>query len=172
VAAPADDLSATYRRFLAPVRLKCRRLLRDAAEAEEAAHECFVRFMKARPARALQSDAPMVMGWLYRTCTRICIDILRRRRLVAPPPALADGGEEAPAVPAGVDLEDALAARRVIEALSAQAGRAELEAAVLCRVDGLRHPEAAAVLGVSERTLRRLLQRFDDRTQQLRKELA
>jgi DNA-directed RNA polymerase specialized sigma24 family protein len=35
--------------------------------------------------------------------------------------------------------------------------------AVLCRVDGLTQPEAAQVGGISERTVRRLLGRFDAR---------
>ena len=39
---------------------------------------------------------------------------------------------------------------------------AELEAAILNRVDRLSHPEVAEVLGVSERTVRRLLTRFDE----------
>ena len=47
----------------------------------------------------------------------------------------------------------------------------ELAVAVLCRVDGLSQPEAAGVLGVSDRTVRRLLDRFDERTGALRKEL-
>ena len=43
---------------------------------------------------------------------------------------------------------------------------------MFCRIDGLSQPEAAAVLGISERTLRRLLSRFDERTLTLRKEHA
>jgi DNA-directed RNA polymerase specialized sigma24 family protein len=39
-------------------------------------------------------------------------------------------------------------------------------------VDGLNHAEAAEVLALSERTLRRLLARFDERADQLRKEAA
>jgi len=48
----------------------------------------------------------------------------------------------------------------------------ELAVAVLCRVDGLAQPEAAQVLGISERTVRRVLDRFDQRTETMRKELT
>jgi len=44
--------------------------------------------------------------------------------------------------------------------------------AVLCRVDGLSQLEAATLLEVSERTVLRMLDRFDERTRSLRKELS
>ena len=39
----------------------------------------------------------------------------------------------------------------------------EVEAAILSRVDGLNHQEIGEVLGISERTVRRLLARIDAR---------
>jgi DNA-directed RNA polymerase specialized sigma24 family protein len=46
----------------------------------------------------------------------------------------------------------------------------QLAVVVLVRIDGLSHAEAAEVLGVNERTVRRLLARFDERTNALREE--
>jgi DNA-directed RNA polymerase specialized sigma24 family protein len=48
----------------------------------------------------------------------------------------------------------------------------QLEAALLARVDGLSQPEVALVLGVSERSVRRLLDAFDQHGQSLRQELS
>jgi RNA polymerase sigma-70 factor (ECF subfamily) len=99
---------------------------------------------------------------MWRTSTRIAIDLLRRRRLGVEvrrePPDAAGGGRPADAV---------MAARQQLAAIATAAPRDELEVAMLCRVDGLTQPEAAEVCDVSERTVRRLLDRFDRRVAQL-----
>ncbi len=117
------------------------------------------------------ADARTVLAWLYRTATRLAIDALRERRRTDAP-ADGAGGDAVGALPCGIDAAACLEARRAIAVLSVSVPADELEAAVLCRVDGLPHPEAAQVLGVSERTVRRMLERFDERTAVLRKELA
>jgi len=40
--------------------------------------------------------------------------------------------------------------------------------AILSRFDRLTHPEIAEVMGISERTVRRLLSRFDERVSTLK----
>lgn len=69
------------------------------------------------------------------------------------------------------DLEAATGNRQVLEQLISLAGDDELQVAVLSRVDGLTQPEAAEVLGISERTVRRLLTRFDERVAAKRQEV-
>jgi RNA polymerase sigma-70 factor (ECF subfamily) len=165
VAAPS--VPAVYRRLLAPIRAKSRRMLGDGQAAEDVAQEAFVRLLQC-----LQSnheidatDERALVAWVYRTTTRLALDALRRRK--------RRGREEGlDALPCGVSLDAALAARTAIERLTGTTPPEELEAAVFCRVDGMSQPEAAAVLGVSERTLRRLLERFDARTAPLREERA
>ena len=160
--------STTYLRFVPPVRAKCRRLLGATVDAEEVAQETFVRLWESGPDGAADADARTVLAWLYRTCTRLAIDVLRRRRRH---PELADedaGGDAA----VGPLLEDAIAAKRLVLALCDRVPVEQLEAAVLCRVDGLSQPEAARVLGISERTVRRLLERLDERMADWRKEYA
>lgn len=153
---PVSDLPAHYVRYVAPVRAKCRRLLGDSSAAEDAAQETFFRLLSAglRP----DAEARVVLAWLYRTGTRISIDMLRdqRRRRIDP------GSTEQDA-PCGADLAAALAARSALARIADSTPDDELAAAVLCRVDALTQPEAAAVMNVSERTVRRLLDRFDAR---------
>lgn len=170
--APAD-FPAAYRRFVAPVRMKCRRLLRDVEDAEEATHETFMRLLQAGPPWTGEADTSTVMAWLYRTSTRLCIDLIRRRKFMAPPVArAAEDNDEPQVMPCAAHPEAGLAARRLVARLGAEIPRDELEAVVLCRVDGLSHPRAAQVLGVSERTVRRLVERFDAGTLDMRKEFA
>jgi RNA polymerase sigma-70 factor (ECF subfamily) len=157
------DFARVYARFLPPIQAKCRRLLGSAAAAEDVAQETFARLWKSDVAAG--GDTRTVMAWLYRTCTRLAIDVLRERRWTG------RGDEGADAMPCAVDLGAATAAKTAVLALAASVPEDELSVAVLCRVDGLSQPEAATVLGVSDRTVRRLLDRFDERTVSLRREL-
>jgi RNA polymerase sigma-70 factor (ECF subfamily) len=160
------DFSRAYTRYLPPIRAKCRRLLGGGGAAEDVVQETFVRFWKSELSRdGTEADPRTIMAWLYRTCTRLAIDALRDRRRTEA--LLAD--DEAPC---GRDLAASAAAKRAIATLASSVAADELEVAVLCRVDGLSQPEAAAVLGVSDRTVRRMLERFDERTGPLRKELS
>jgi RNA polymerase sigma-70 factor, ECF subfamily len=140
-------------------------MLGDGQAAEDVAQEAFVRLLQSRDEIPDDADERTLVAWVYRTTTRLALDALRDRKRTAPT-------DDFDSVPCGVVLHDALAARTAIQALSDATPPDELEAAVFCRLDGLSQPEAAAMLGVSERTIRRLLGRFDDRTVALRKEHA
>jgi RNA polymerase sigma-70 factor (ECF subfamily) len=140
-------------------------MLGDGQAAEDVVQEAFVRLLQAQDELADAADERAIVAWVYRTTTRLAIDALRARRHTEP-------GCDVDALPCGVPLDGALAAKAAIQALSDITPPDELEAAVLCRIDGLTQPEAAGVLGVSERTVRRLLDRFDDRTLDLRQERA
>jgi len=148
------DLPAHYARYVAPVRAKCRRLLGDTSAAEDAAQETFLRLLGA--GLPVTAEPRVVLAWLYRTGTRISIDMLRERRRRSLDPVAED-------LPCGADLAAALAARSALARIADATPDDELAAAVLCRVDALTQPEAAAVMNVSERTVRRLLDRFDER---------
>jgi len=172
VPTPPPSFHEAYTRFFPPVRAKCRRLLGSSAEAEEIAQEAFVRLWQTGPSApplGREGDVRTVMAWLYRTCTRLAIDALRRR-LRDPRCEHANDSEDR--LPCAVPLEDSMAARSAILALHARVPGEELEAVILCRVDGLSHAEAAEVLDVSERTVRRLLERFDAGAARWRKELT
>jgi RNA polymerase sigma-70 factor (ECF subfamily) len=169
--ADSPRFPSVYQRFLPAIRVKCRRILGHAEDAEDVAHEAFVRLLQLGPEWAGDEDTPVVMAWLYRTCTRLAIDTLRSRgRTMLSDDPSRDARESW--WPGGVAIDDALGSRRLIHTLAKRVDEEELEAAVLCRVDGLSQLEAAAVLGVSERTVRRLLDRFDAHVKQWREEYA
>jgi RNA polymerase sigma-70 factor (ECF subfamily) len=70
------------------------------------------------------------------------------------------------------NLDDALATRQMLERLAAVLPRQELEIALLHRLDELTQQEIATVAEVSARTVRRCLQRLDQRLETLRKEIV
>lgn len=144
------DVQQAWQRYFSPVREKCRRVLGDTDEANDVAQETFIRFWKFGAA-----DEPRTaLAWLYRTATRLSVDRLRQRAMHARP---VPGGT------ASSDLEAAAASRQRLERLASTAEPDELQAAVLARLDGMTHPEVAVVMSISERTVRRLLTRFDER---------
>jgi RNA polymerase sigma-70 factor (ECF subfamily) len=151
-----------YRRVFPLILSKCRRMINDAAESQDLAQEVFVRLWRSRE---MISDPRALTAWLYRTCTRLAIDRARSRGrqdvALAAVAARSDG--EGAASP-----EQQSASRRALAQVAASTPVRELEVAVLSRVDGLGHAEIAEVVGASERTIRRLLVRFDERLRGLR----
>jgi RNA polymerase sigma-70 factor (ECF subfamily) len=143
--------------------------LGSTPDAEDVAHETLVRLWQSELDFGAGGDARTVMAWLYRTCTRLAIDVLRRRRRTTD---ADDDGLVEERLPCAMRLEEAVVAKSVILTLHARVPNEELEAAILCRVDGLSHVEAGEVLGVSERTVRRLLERFDVHAEASRKEFS
>ena len=164
--AASQEFERIYERFFAPVRAKCRRILTNPQAADDVAQEVFLRLWQwpSRPPLDAPDAIRTLLAWLYLTSTRASIDVLRTKGSRQP------SDDSAP--PCAVRIDDALGARRAIERLRDAVPDEELEAAILCRVDGLSQPEAALVLGKSERTVRRLLSRFDERTESVRKELV
>lgn len=157
--------SLAYQRFVPPIRAKCQRLLGRSGEAEEVVQETFLKLWQSGIALPPETEPRAIMAWLYRTCTHLAIDRLRgqRRRSQAP-----ESGLEA--LPCSVALDAWLNTKQVLGALAARMHKDELQAVVLCRVDGLSHAEAAELLDISERTLRRLLVAFDQRAEKWRRQ--
>ena len=160
------DFPEAYGRFLAPIRAKCRRLLGQTAAADDVAQEAFVRLWQSGPPLDGTSETRTIMAWLYVTSTRLALDVLRQGRGGLPLDELTVEPRAPLASPA-----DVVAARRAIDVLCKHFPGEEIEAALLARVDGLSQPEVATVLGISERTVRRLLERFDAHSEALRSEV-
>jgi RNA polymerase sigma-70 factor (ECF subfamily) len=160
------DFPGAYARFLAPVRAKCRRLLGPNAAADDVAQEAFLRLWQAGPPLDGSRDPRTILAWLYLTSTRLALDALRNGRWLVP------GSEDEPRTPCCSSPSALVTARALIHALANRAAPEELEAALLARVDALPQAEVARILGVSERTVRRLLESFDRNCAALREELT
>jgi RNA polymerase sigma-70 factor (ECF subfamily) len=155
-----EPLRAAFERHYLALREKCRRMLQDPQEADDVAQETFVRLWKSG---LVGADERSVTAWVFRTSTRVAVDRLRSRTArakLAAPTHWEESVESARSVDARVDLE------RVAASLPA----AELEVLLLHRWGGLSHAEASEVTGRSERTVRRLLKRCEDRLAKMRQE--
>jgi RNA polymerase sigma-70 factor (ECF subfamily) len=148
----SDDVIADLFRKHGPmVYRRALRLLGGKADAEEALHEVFIRVMRRIDDFEGKSQ---VTTWLYEITTNYCLNQLRdqarRRQLLA---------EHLPApdeVAAGADPVALVLLRRIL----AESDEREARAAVYVLLDGLSQEEAAAQLGVSQRTVSNLVDRF------------
>ena len=157
---PPLDVEHTYRRYFPIIREKCSRMLRDRAEAQDIAQETFTRLWSDRD--QLQ-DPDAVASWIYRTSTRLAVDRYRRTRRQDESELASD--EVAGSEP---DAGDRVDACRMLARIAKHVPADELEVAILSRIDGLRQDEIARVLGCSDRTVRRLLQKLESRLSRLR----
>lgn len=156
---PDVDVEQMYRTYFPIIRDKCARMLRDPAEAQDVAQETFARLWSER-GRLRGADG--IASWIYQTSTRLAIDRYRRAGRTDDD-ALAD--EDASD---GIDAEDRLASRQMLAQLAERVPDDELEVAVLSRIDGLTHDEIARVIRKSDRSVRRLLDRFEARLTRIR----
>lgn len=156
------DLQSAYLRYFPLIREKCRRMLGDSDEAQDVAQETFIRLWKA----GLQTqDARQATAWIYRTSTNLAVDRLRQRRS-------SSMGTAVELVSEGRSAEATLQQRQELEVYARHLPPDALEAALMHRLDGLTQQEVAEVLQVSERTVRRLLQKLDDQVEHLRRTLG
>ena len=126
------------------------RLLGRREDADEAMQEVFIRVMRGASGFEGRSG---VTTWLYQITTHYCLNLLRdraRRRQLLQENPLAD---EAPGGPAQSELVH-------LRRLLAEADEQQARAAIYVYLDGMSHEEAAAVLGVSKRTVGNLIERF------------
>jgi RNA polymerase sigma-70 factor (ECF subfamily) len=128
---------------------RARRLLGNAADAEEATQEIFIRALQARFEERSQQTT-----WLYQITTNYCLNLLRDRARRAQlreqhfaPDAHAEG-----------DAGDLVLVRWLL----ARADPKGSAAAACVFIEGASHEEAAELLGVSRRTVGNLLDRFRD----------
>ncbi len=133
---------------------RAQRLLGNAADAEEATQEVFIRAIRGMDSFERRSQ---LTTWLYQITTNYCLNLLRdggrRADLIQEhvAPAVASQGDSAS--PRADDLS-------LVRSLLAAADPQQAQAAVYVYLDGMTHEEAAALLGVSKRTVGNLLDRF------------
>jgi RNA polymerase sigma-70 factor (ECF subfamily) len=150
-----DRFSTVYEKYGSRVYARCRRLLRDSGQAEDATQEVFVKVAKHLDKVPGSNDALM---WIQRIATNHCLNELRnaKRR-----PRLGRAAAHEP-VPRGEEtvLVDRDLARRIIARLPRHLGAS----AWLRHVDGMSHLEIGQTLGLSRRTIFNYLAEFHQRT--------
>lgn len=130
------ELEVIYRRYGAMVLRRARRILADDQLAHDVCQDVFVQLL--RQGRGWQAPSPV--GWLFRTTTNCCLNLIRgaRRRQrflrLLPPPALVT-----PSLPVQLLL------RGLPEHLQ--------EIALYYGLDQMTQDEIALVLGLCQKTI-------------------
>lgn len=166
LAAPSDDarlarlmargetapLGRLMDRHLGRLAGLARRMLGDAAEAEDVAQEVFLTLWQK--AGEIEVPESGLGGWLYRVTANRCLDRLRARR-----PQSADGLDEVTVAPRQEQgLQERDIGRAVDAALQRLTERQRL-AIALCHYEERPMAEAGEILGVSVEAVESLLAR-------------
>lgn len=140
-------------RHLPRVLTLARRMLGDAAEAEDVAQESFLKVWTH--SRRWQPGAARFETWIYRITLNACYDRLRKRR-----PARLDDTIPIPdPSPSPERIAAANAAGLAIAAAVQALPERQRAAVLLCTVEGCGNIEAAEILGISVEALESLLTR-------------
>jgi RNA polymerase sigma factor (sigma-70 family) len=145
----APEVSDVYQRYGALLARRCRLLLGDAAQADDALQELLsVLLRRGEGLRA--ADSPY--RWLCRAADRACIDLMRRGKHLRMAVDIDD--LDPVGVAPGMDPEARCA---VVESL-AKLDDAQQSLAIMLFIDGISQGEAAAELGVSRVTVNKRAQ--------------
>lgn len=128
------------------------RFLGNAADAEDAAQEAFLRILDAAPR---YWPTASFRTYLYRIVTRLCFDLARRRRVRRHQPLPDVVANSSSAESASLLMEQAAAVRDALDSLPA----AQKMAVVLRYYQDLGYREMAAILATTEKGVERLLAR-------------
>ncbi|MDZ4778133.1 MAG: RNA polymerase sigma factor [Alphaproteobacteria bacterium] len=150
--ARAADL--LVRRHLPRMTALGRRMLSNAAEAEDMAQEVFLRVWKMAP--QWREGEAKFETWMHRVALNLCYDRLRRRREVNDPDAGMTSVDPAQSAPDAIlARQRASAVRTALDALPER----QRAAIVLCHFQELSNIDAAVALEVSVEALESLLAR-------------
>jgi RNA polymerase sigma-70 factor (ECF subfamily) len=150
----AGDLSAfeeLYERHAARMKSIARNLLHDAAEAEDAVQETFLKVY--RGAKTFRGGAAF-STWAYRVLVNTCYDVLRRRGSRPSGPSL-DAGESAPPHPTAAGADHPL--RVALETAVGRLNPKHRAVFLLFEVEGFSHGEISRILGIPEGTSKTFL---------------
>lgn len=121
-----------------------RRMLGDAAEAEDVTQEAMLRLWKVAP--DWRAGEARVSTWLYRVATNLCTDRLRKSGRWVGEEAAADPQDDGPGAEARMIEQDRAAA---LEFALGRLPDRQRQAVVLRHLEGLANPEIAAIMGLS-----------------------
>lgn len=146
---PRRDFAALYRETLGPLRRYLARLLGNKAEAQDVAHDAYLRlYPTANDAHIERPEAV-----LYTTARRLAINRLKRRS-IAPFATAPASSDAATAESAGVaQLVMARQELRLLEAALAELPAGCRTVLLLRKVELLSHREIAARLGIAISTV-------------------
>jgi len=149
-----DRLTTLYRLYGPVIYARCRLLLRDESEAQDATQETFLRVQRHLDR---VPNADQALHWIYRVATNYCLNEIRDRRWRPTPSGdLPERGEEVALA------EGRLQDRDLVHRLVARAHPKLRAVAWMSYADGFEQQEIAQILGLSRRTVASRLAQFSD----------
>jgi RNA polymerase sigma-70 factor (ECF subfamily) len=146
------DIPALYRRYGDLVIGRCRTLLRNEADAQDATQEVFLKLHRYRDSFRGEASPST---WLFKITTTTCLNRIRTRRRHPEDPV-----EELPPVAGTDSLLDALAMRDLVDRLLAGQDERTQTCVVYHYVDGMTHDEIGGLLGITGAAVRKRIATF------------
>lgn len=149
------DVEALYRRYGDMVLGRCRSLLGNEADAQEACQEVFLRLHRYRG--SFRGDASPTT-YLFKVTTTTCLNKRRtrtRRR--------EEGSEEPLVVPVEDGMLSSHGVRDLVDRVLAEADEKTRAAIVFHFLDGMTYKEVGAILGLSAAAIRKRISTFKKR---------
>lgn len=153
--AKSMDVEALYRRYGDLVLGRCRTLLRNDADAQEACQEVFLRVLRYQDSFRSESSPAT---WLFKVTTTTCLNRIRtrtRRR--------EDLVEQSPAPGPEDTLLDPHELRDLLRHLMAEADELTGACVLYHCADGMTHEEVGALVGLSAAAVRKRIATFRTR---------
>ncbi|MBK9368879.1 MAG: sigma-70 family RNA polymerase sigma factor [Deltaproteobacteria bacterium] len=153
--ASETELRTLYQRYAPPLLARCRRILGDNEEAQDIVQETFARVIR-RWDEFRQEASPYT--WMVRISTNLCLNRLRdhksreAKRSMHPEAIVGDGFT----APHDHKSDEAALVRRAL----AEADEQTRALIIYLYFDDMTRQEAAALVGLSQPTLRKRLDEF------------
>lgn len=146
------DIPALYRRYGDLVLGRCRTILQNDADAQDAMQEVFLKVH--RFSASFRGDSSP-STFLYRITTTTCLNRIRTRRRRPEDPV-----EELPPLPSSDSVLDTLALRELLDELLEGSDDKTRECLIYHYVDGMTHEEAGEMVGLSGAAVRKRIAGF------------
>jgi len=146
------DIEDLYRRYGDLVLGRCRSLLHNDADAQEAMQEVFLRVWRYRD--GFRGEASPTT-YLFKVTTTTCLNRLRTRRRRPEDPV-----EEPPPTAANDTLLQTVELRRMLETVLANEDERTVQCVVYHFADGMTHDEVGELIGVSGAAVRKRISTF------------
>lgn len=153
----ALDIPALYRRYGDLVLGRCRTILRNDADAQDAMQEVFLKLHRFSESFRGESSPST---FLYRVTTTTCLNRIRTRKRRPEDPV-----EEMPPLPSTDSVLDTLALRELLDQLLETSDPKTRECLIYHYVDGMTHDEVGEMVSLSGAAVRKRIAAFKSEAQ-------
>lgn len=145
------------RHYMEAIYSRCFRMLRDPDQAWDALQDVFASFYSASQKKEIQEP----LFYLYRSSTNHCINLLRRQKRML---RLSEWEE-----PGALDGVQAVEGRLMVDSLLQMVGEDSASLLVYRHVDQMTYAEIGALVGMTDRGVKKKLDRTEAQIRQLLK---